>query len=151
MATLASQESSMATQTANPPAIPRQPPEGPNPPQPRPAPLLPDAAQPPAQAHRGHAGQWSRNRQQGLIYKAGCTRWKSIWSIWITRAFWVKTCIATFHRQHFDQVRTHRYLEYTEFKRKIIEIFKNAQTWLSTKLWHCGQSINKMKRPQSNS
>ena len=42
----------------------------------------------------------------------------------VPRGHWVKTCIANFNSQHYDQVRCHRYLPYREFKKKVIEIFK---------------------------
>ena len=42
----------------------------------------------------------------------------------VPRGHWVKTCIANFNSQHYDQVRCHRYLPYAEFKKKVIEIFK---------------------------
>ena len=42
----------------------------------------------------------------------------------IPHAHWVKTCIANFNTQHYDQVHYHRHLPYREFKRRVIEIFK---------------------------
>ena len=42
----------------------------------------------------------------------------------IPRGFWVKTCMANFHTQHFDQVGANRHMHYREFKKKVIEIFR---------------------------
>ena len=42
----------------------------------------------------------------------------------VPRAHWVKTWIANFNSQHYDQVRCHRYIRYREFKKKVIKIFK---------------------------
>ena len=40
---------------------------------------------------------------------------------------WLKSCIAYLNSQHFDHEHSHRYLPYSAFRKKVIEIFKRAE------------------------
>ena len=55
---------------------------------------------------------------------------------------WIKSCIAHFHSQDYEQIRNHRYLTYRDFKRKPIDIFRKSDItqYKIRQLWEIEQA-----------